>query len=121
MEKRSRLRKLAETKQSNREKKYKNESVIEKEMRLAQRAEEYKSKCQTKGNNDAEQSRAEEYKSKRQTKGNNDAEQSRAEEYKSKRQKKGNSLEIGNKSDANYDAKQYMVSLQHVLNNYYDY
>ena len=45
----------------------------------------------------------------------------RAEEYKSKRQKKGNSLEIGNRSDANYDTKQYMVSLQHVLNNYYDY
>ncbi len=56
--------------------------MIEKEIRLAQRAEEYK---------------------------------------KSKSQKKGNSLEIGNKSDANYDAKQYMVSLQHVLSNYYDY
>ena len=34
---------------------------------------------------------------------------------------KGKSLEIGNWSDANYDAKQYMVRLQHVLNDYYDY
>jgi hypothetical protein len=34
--------------------------------------------------------------------------------------KKGKSLEIGNRSDANYDAKQYMVRLRYVLNDYYD-
>ena len=34
---------------------------------------------------------------------------------------KGKSLEIGNWSDANYDAKQYMVRLKHdVINEYYD-
>ena len=101
LEKKERLRLLTETKQINRAKKYKNESMIEKEIRLAHRAEEYK------------------YKSKRQKSesvmDDNSSKRQMSEPRESKG-KKGKSFENGNKSDASYDAKQYMVRLQHILN-----